>query len=281
MKILIVGAGKGSWVMRGQQLGAALGARVTSSPTDQDLDWCDLVVLVKKHAVTHATRCHKHGKPIVWDALDFWSQPAQNSYNEAAAVNALLAQLRFIKPTLTIGATQAMTRAIEQQGFTSAYLPHHSWQGLMPSPSREHVATVGYEGNAAYLGRWHGWLTEACQKRGWSFVVNPSTLAEVDIVVALRDGLWDGWMCREWKSGVKVVNAMAADRPLISQDCAAVRELNPDGSVITCKYGLNEALDVWAPNDKRCATLPRPLPVDAVAGQYQTILSKVVTPCTA
>ena len=32
MKILICGAGKGSWTMRGQQLGAAIGARVTSAP---------------------------------------------------------------------------------------------------------------------------------------------------------------------------------------------------------------------------------------------------------
>ncbi|HEX7770339.1 MAG TPA: hypothetical protein VF422_09980 [Dokdonella sp.] len=284
---MICGAGKGSWEMRGIQLGAAMGARVTSSPTDEDFRWCDLVILVKKHAPTFAPRAHKHGKPIVWDALDFWSQPAHNSYNEAAAKNALQAQIRFIKPALTIGATQAMTSAIESFGYKGAYLPHHSWAGLAPTPPREHVSVVAYEGNPAYLGRWHGWISEACRKRGWEFAVNPPDLSKADILVAFRDGPWDGWICREWKSGVKVVNAIAAGRPLISQGSAAVRELQPVGAVIDMPTVLDDELDYFASPSNRilpaqCGRDQAPLyTLEAVAARYIDILSTVEAPCTA
>lgn len=287
MNILIVGAGKGSWVMRGQQLGAAIGARVTSSPTDGDFAWCDLVILIKKHAVTFAPRAHKAGKPIVWDALDFWSQPAQNSYNEASATLALRSHINVIKPALVIGATQAMATAAEKCGVAAAYLAHHSWAGLVPTPPREHVGVVAYEGNPAYLGRWHGWLTEACRKRNWEFAINPNDLSAADIIVAFRDGPWDGWICREWKSGVKIVNAIAAGRPLIAQPSAAARELEPVGAVIDLPTVLDDELDHFAPVSNRI--LPSQwgrehapaFTLEAVAGRYLEVLSTVGASCTA
>ncbi len=154
--------------------------------------------------------------------------------------------LQAIKPTLTICATEAMAAACD-----GVYLPHHSRPGLTSAPVREDVTTVAYEGNPSYLGRWHGWVADACAKRGWAFVMNPASLADADVVVAFRDGPWDGWICREWKSGVKVVNAIAAGRPLISQDCAAVRELQPIGEVIESPDQLSAALDKWTPRPVR------------------------------
>lgn len=285
MKILMIGSGKGSWIMRGEQLGAAMGARVTSAPTDADFQWADRVVLVKKHATTHAPRAHRFGKPIVWDALDFWSQPAHNGYKQDAATFALHSHIKIIKPALVIGATQAMTRAAEGLGVPAAYLPHHSWAGLVPTAPREHVAVVGYEGNPAYLGRWHGWLTDACSQRGWSFVVNPPNLSDVDILVALRDGPWDGWICREWKSGVKVVNAIAAGRPLISQPSAAVGELYGDATILDRRDDLEFALDEAAGNRdvyfKVNVDRSKTLTLEAVAARYSEILSTVGASCTA
>lgn len=285
MKILICGAGKGSFEMRAVQLGAALGARVTSSPTDEDFAWCDLAVLVKKHAVTFAPRAHKAGKPIVWDALDFWSQPAQNSYTRDAALLALQNHAKVIQPALIIGATQAMTRDAESLGWKAAYLPHHSWAGLVPTPPREVVSTVAYQGNPAYLGRWHGWLSEASQKRGWSFVVNPANLSDADIIAAFRDGIWDGWICREWKSGVKVVNAIAAGRPLISQYTAAVSEMAPIGFEVDSEDRLSFALDFCALPIQRAGAyeagknVAPSHTVDAIAARYRSILSTVEAPC--
>lgn len=280
MKILICGAGKGSWEMRGIQLGAALGARVTSSPTDADFAWCDLVILVKKHAVTFAPRAHKAGKPIVWDALDFWAQPAQNSYTRDAALLALHNHAKVIKPALIIGATEAMAADAAALGFRSAYLPHHSWAGLVPTPPREVVGTVAYEGNPAYLGRWHGWIKEACERRGWLFDINPANLSKADIIVAFRDGPWDGWICREWKSGVKIVNAMAARRPIFTQPSAAERELNQDGAVIDSRDDLDASFDFWSPLERRDDLLPgHRYGIETVSAQYLSILSTVEASC--
>lgn len=290
MNILIVGAGKGSWVMRGQQLGAALGARVTSSPTDADFTWCDLVVLVKKHAVHFAPRAHKAGKPIVWDALDFWSQPAQNSYTRDAALLALRSHAKIIQPALIIGATEAMAADAASLGFKSAYLPHHSWAGLQPTPPRANVSVVAYEGNPSYLGRWLQVLRDACALRGWSFKVNPPNLADVDILVAFRDGSWDGWICREWKSGVKVVNAIAAGRPIIMQGCAAWRELG--GFFVTIEHPeaggltLGQVLDHWSNVEHREAPYRAALEdapkytLAAVADRYRSILATAGAPCS-
>lgn len=284
MKILICGAGKGSWVMRGQQLGAALGARVTSSPTDEDFAWCDVVVLIKKHATTHAPRAHKAGKPIVWDALDFWSQPAHNSYKADAATFALQTHIKMIRPALVIGATQAMADAAGTF-VPAAYLPHHSWLGLEPTPPRDEVQVVAYEGNPIYLGRWQGWLTEACEKRGWKFVVNPANLSAADIIVAFRDGIWDGWICREWKSGVKVVNAIAAGRPLLTQNSAAYREIDPDPAFIEHPNMLNDGLDEceqFRDVAARAAIEVAPrYTLNAVAARYLEILSSVEASCSA
>src|SRR5262245_5426180 len=136
MKILIVGGGKGgSWQIRGEQLGAALGARVTSTPTSDDLAWADIVVLVKRAALQWAPAVRAHGLPLVWDALDFWAQPMEHSADEFRARAKFRSLLNVIKPTVTLGATEHMTQACD-----GVYLPHHSWPGLTPKLPRGDVA---------------------------------------------------------------------------------------------------------------------------------------------
>lgn len=134
MNVLMVGTGKGSWQMRGEQLGAALGARVTSAPSREDLHWSDVVVLIKRAALQWCRHVHAAGKPLVWDALDFWSQPAQNGLHDGAAITLLHQQIAAIRPTLVIGATDAMARACD-----GVYLPHQGWPGLAPTPARPFV----------------------------------------------------------------------------------------------------------------------------------------------
>lgn len=294
MKILICGSGKGSWIMRGLQLGAALGARVTSSPTDEDFRWCDLVVLVKKHAISFAPRAHKAGKPIVWDALDFWAQPAHNAYTRDAALLALGHQARVIQPSLIIGATEAMAKDAASIGYQSAYLPHHSWAGLVPTPPKARIGfdkssylghrfIVAYQGNPSYLGRWQKSLANTCEFFRWQFVVNPDNISDADIVVALRDGIWDGWICRNWKSGVKVVNAIAAGRPLISQPTEAMAELLPMATVVESLDDITPALEEAAANTDTFYEIglerAKNLTLESVAIRYLNILSTVEARC--
>lgn len=276
MNILIVGAGKGSFTMRAVQLGAALGARVTGSPTDADWAWASVAILIKRAGAQYAERAHRAKVPIVWDALDFWSQPAHNSVTPEGARILLQQKIAEIRPALTIGATDAMAEAAG-----GVCLPHHGHIDLRPAPVRSAVQSVGYDGNALYLDRWTPILQKACADRGWSFVVNPESLTQVDIVVALRGGQWDGWICRQWKSGVKVGNAILAGRPLISQASAAVSELRPAGTVIETPADLSAALDYWTPLERRESVYHASrervdeFTVSTAAERYRAILDRV------
>jgi hypothetical protein len=274
VNVLILGNGKGSWDVRGKQLGAAIGARVSSNPSDADWQWADRVVLVKNHGAKFAADAHRRGLPIVWDALDFWRQPDDNRSDERRAMALLQAQIKAIRPALVIGATQAMADACH-----GVYLPHHARPGLMATATRERVAIVAYEGNPLYLGKWYQILADQCKQRGWRFVVNPTSLIEADIIVAFRDGPWDGWICREWKSGVKLVNAMVAGRPVITQMSAAWRELNPVTCAIESVNGLSAALDRFSAQDERAKACEQPraraLTLEQVAARYRVILQDV------
>lgn len=280
MNILMVGANKapGSWDMRGLQLGSVLGARMTSAPTPADWKWADLVVLVKHAGARFALAAHAAGVPIVWDALDFWRQPADNGLDESAARSLLASHLAIVKPALTIGATQAMADAAG-----GVYLPHHSWRGLEPVQVRDGALKVAYQGNAIFLGAWMQPIADACHKRGWVAEFNPADLWTADIIVALRDGPWDGWMCRQWKSGVKLVNAIAAGRPVIAQDSAAMAELGGPGTVVSQIGDLDAAFDEWTDRDARrgalgaCRVLAPALRLPAVAERYGAILAAVAT----
>ncbi|MEO8678154.1 MAG: hypothetical protein ABI665_03855 [Vicinamibacterales bacterium] len=281
--MLGLGNKPGSWQIRGQQLGAALDARATSTPNDADWRWADLAVLVKRSEPRFGPDARAAGVPIVWDALDCWRQPTDNGCTEAASRKILQAHQQAIKPALTIGATQAQAEAAG-----GVYLPHHSWPGLEPTSPRERVTTVAYQGNAAYLGNWLARVSLACGARGWQFVVNPRDLRDADILVAFRDGSWDGWMCREWKSGVKLVNALAAGRPIITQISAAAREITA-APVVLCDEGvtLDAALDMAAPLSMRqqvfehCVAHAGAYRLPAVAARYREILATMRTACPA
>lgn len=280
MNILMCGGGKGSFEVRGIQLGGALGARVTSTPTDADWRWADVAVLHKKWAPRFAPAAHQAKVPIVWDAIDCWQQPAENGLDEASARRLFQQQIAAIRPALVIGSTQAQADAAG-----GVYLPHHSWPGLEPTPARPAVQVVGYEGNPAYLGAWRECVKQACAKRGWQFVINPPDLRAVDIFVAFRDGPWDGWMCREWKSGVKYVNAIAAGRPIITQLSSACREILPPGSCVTSVEELDCRFDEWSTIQARCWAVdecrvlaPR-YRLGAVAQDYREILESVMVSC--
>lgn len=281
MKLLIAGRGKGSWTMRGEQLGAAMGARVTTEPTDRDWQWADRVVLVKREAWRWAAHAHARKIPIVWDALDFWNQPADNRFAECLARERLNQALDAIRPALTIGATDAMAAAAGHVFGGAIGLPHHGRLGLVPTPARESFRVIGYDGNAMYLDRWAAALERLCAVRGWRFVINPPDLAAVDCLVALRGGSWDGWQCREWKSGVKLVNAIMAGRPIITQDTAAARELQPAGTIVHTVADLPLAIDSWVDWSRRQAVVDESrerapaFTVEAIAARYHRLLAGI------
>lgn len=284
MNVLIVGAGKGSYTMRAVQVGQALGARVTSGPTAHDWRWADVAILVKRCAPMYAGAARAAGVPVVWDALDFWQQPAQNGLDEAGAHSLLREWLRTVAPSMVIGATSAMTAVCEASGVRAVTIPHHSWHDLTPTPPRREMRVIAYQGAPQFLGAWARTLMDLCAARGWTFLINPSDLRVADVLVSLRDGPWDGFMCRQWKSGVKAVNAVAAGRPLISQGAVGVIDCAAPWTHLTVETPaeLERACDVWADQAHRvlayeaaCALAPQ-FTLSHIRQQYTALLQTVL-----
>lgn len=219
MKILVTGkGGAGSWAIRGTQLGSALGATVKPFATQQDFADCDITVVVKRTPPVLLDALVRSGKPWVYDIVDCYPQPQCSGWNKATCISWVRSRLDELGPHGVIWPTHRMRIDCDPEGeFPSIVLPHHHRPEIERNPIREHVKFVGYEGNPKYLSSWHTALDRECQHRGWTFVVNPERLSDVDIVVAFRAGEWNGYAQKHWKSNVKAANAHASGTPFIGQ----------------------------------------------------------------
>lgn len=220
--ILITGkGGSGSWKIRGEQLGEAIGATVKPNATASDVKAHDVVVVVKKLPDQSVLR---HAKRVVWDIVDAWPQPTGNSWDEWQAKRWLNDTFR----TDCVFATQKMQADSESNGL---FLRHHYRPGIAENPIRQAVKKIGYEGSERYLSNWRPVIEAECAARGWRFVVNPAELADLDIVLAVRGGEFDGYATRNWKSCVKLSNAVGSLTPIICLPESGYKEVAPLGVV--------------------------------------------------
>lgn len=211
MRVLITGRGtSGSWKVRGEQLGGAIGATVKANATAEEMAAHDVVVLVKRPTAELAAALRACGRIVVWDAVDFWPQPTGNSWSRDAVIAHAHDVMRQIGARAVIGATAAMSSDLG----SDLVLEHHGWDRGRVVP-RAAVRTVGYEGNERYLGEWRRHIEAECTRRRWSFVVNPPRYTDCDIVVAFRGAEFTGYAPRHWKSNVKLANAQIAGIPFV------------------------------------------------------------------
>lgn len=217
MNILVTGKyGAGSWAIRGDQLGHALDATVKPSAKPADVDQADIVVVVKRMPPNILTHLIRTGKKWVFDCVDFYPQPTVSDWKADKAIEWVKHQLLHLDPTGIVWPTHRMADDCDI-GKRSIVLPHHFRPGSLTNPIRDEVKLVGYEGNSLYLGEWRSALEQECEKRGWRFTINPVHLADLDIVVAFRGGIWSGYAQRHWKSNVKLANAHGSGTPFIGQ----------------------------------------------------------------
>jgi len=211
MHVLMTGRGtSGSWRIRGLQLGGEMGATVL--PNALDVAPYDVAVLVKRPTTELLQRFRRPGTKVIWDVVDSWPQPSGNEWNKQRCLDWLEEQIIMIRPDGIVAATKAMAEDCERFGLPVLALPHHARPGLRMNPIRP-LKVVGYEGGEQYLGRWLPIIKRLCAARGLQFVVNPAELAEVDLVLALRDCA--GYAPRQWKSNVKLANAQGSRTPVI------------------------------------------------------------------
>ncbi len=213
--ILVLGCGSksGSWKIRGEQLGAAIGATVVHEVTRGVLTNVGAVVVVKRPHADAVDRLHALGVPVIWDVVDAWPQPIGNWWPRESCIDWLRREVARIRPTAIVATTKAMEADCARFGVPTLFLPHHARPELSFTAPRKKIRTVGYEGATQYLGPWDAAMRKICADRGWIFTTNPPTVAALDVVVAVRDV--NGYAARHWKSNVKLANAQAAGLPCV------------------------------------------------------------------
>lgn len=273
MNLLITGKGtSGSWKIRAEQLGRTVGAAVV--PNARDVASFDQVVLVKRPTTDLLNRIHRAGVPLIWDQVDPWPQPVGNGWDRARCMEWLADQVKAIRPAGIVAPTQAMARDCEGFGVPVLALPHHARPGLRQNPIRP-LKVLGYEGGQQYLGCWLPIIQSQCAARGLQFVINPAEVADVDILLALRD--CNGYAPRHWKSNVKLANAQGSGTPVIcNREAGYVETASGAEQWADDEDELAAALDALTPTEARRAaaqTLRAAAPeIDGIAATYQAWL---------
>lgn len=280
MKVLVTGSGRsGSWRIRGEQLGRAIGATVL--PEAIDVAQYDAVVLVKRPPPDLLGRIHAAKVPLIWDVVDAWPQPHGNEWPAQACFSWLRQSLLSVRPRAVVAATQQMARDISAFGFVSACIPHHSRPEQRANPIRDRVAVVGYEGGLQYIWRWAPAIKAECARRGWTWNPEPMALEELDLVLALRDQR--GYAPLHWKSNVKLANAQATGTPIVcAREWGYMECAGPGVHFADDQEQLSKAFDALASLEAR-KTASRELldsagaySLDAVAARYRQYLLKVL-----
>lgn len=251
LKALVTGRGKsGSWEIRGNQLGRAIGATVASEMlTTSILKKFDVAVVVKRPRHDLLQQLQQCNAKIIWDVVDAWPQPLGNDWNREQCLAWLTAQINLIKPVGIVAPTQAMAQDCKMFGIPVIALPHHAQPRLTPNVIRQTVKVIGYDGGSQYLGSWQSTLTNECAKRNWSFVVNGYSqrpldkLADLDIVMAVREQ--SGYAVRNWKSNVKLANAQGTGTPIVCNRESGYIETRSGGELFAdTPDEVSKALDI-------------------------------------
>lgn len=278
MRILVTGRGSsGSWKIRGEQLGRAIGADVR--PRTLEVAGYDLVVVVKRIDYALACTLNERGITWVWDILDSFPQRPGERLDEAQARSWLKTQLDKFKPTAVVWPNARMMKDAAFKG-QQIVLYHHARPGVFSNPIRKNITAIGYEGAVRYLEEYQKFFEQLCAKHGWSFVTAPATLADVDVVVAFRGKAWNGYAQKRWKSNVKLANAQASGTPFVGSDEDGYLETQSGGEIF-CKSQdqIEEALDGLRDQSVRLtkAEMMRPhaplLP--AIADEYKQWLTQL------
>jgi hypothetical protein len=279
VRVLITGNGtSGSWLIRGEQIGRAVGADVV--PRATSAAGYDVCVIVKRHPHSVVQACREARVPLVWDVVDPWPQPRGNNWSEEEANAWLHAELIRVNPVLAIAATHRMAADIRSMGWASVCVPHHSRPGTICNDVRPEVGVVGYEGSLSHLGTWVGVVQAECARRGWLFMPN-GDYRTFDIVLGLREAT--GYPACAWKSCVKLANAQAAGVPFVGSLECGYTEVRVPGveRFVQTAGALRRAFDELAPAKERrrvaewMATTAPLLSLENVAARYSAALREV------
>lgn len=229
-------------------MGEAIGATVR--PNARDFDGHDIIVGVKRIDTPTLQAIRESGLPWVWDCVDAYPQPVCGEWSRDQSIVWAREKISELKPDAIVWPNQRMAHDIQWDG-PQLVLYHHGRSGVV-LPIRETIQNLGYEGSERYLGKYADWLPKACEKRLIRFHINPKHLGEMDIVIAVRDGQWNGYPQQMWKSNVKLANAQITGRPFIGHPEAGYLETASGAEVfVSGKDALMAAVDAMKDQQRR------------------------------
>jgi len=281
MKILVTGrGGAASWTIRGEQIGHALGATVKPQATLADMRAHDVILVVKRVPDEMLQALHRCGRPWVYDIVDAYPQRPGEPWSQTQCMRWLRDWLGLLRPTSVIWPTERMQ--IDGGGI-GRVVYHHARPGLALNPIRKSLGVIGYEGSVRYIAQWQSHILKECQRRGLTFLINPSRMADVDVVLAVRDPQWCSYASRHWKSQVKLINAQASGTPFIGH-CESGHFETKSGAEYWAERPeeVSTALDWMIEQSARLAMSrimwrkAQPFTLDAMAHQVRMELACVV-----
>lgn len=275
MKVLFTGKGtSGSWQIRGVQIAEALGARAIPMASTEDCEAADVIVGVKRIPALLLERIRFTQKPFVWDVVDAFPNRESASWNQERATDWCKRELDRLQPDAVIWPNERMR---QDMGGMGKVIYHHHRPGIQRNPIRPRIETIGYEGSPLYIEGWAGVIAQECKRIGASFLVNPDSLADVDVVLALRGAAFQGHAHQHWKSNVKLANAHASGTPFIGQPEDGYMETSTGAECwVSDAVGLAHALDALASIQTRLEVQERflkaAIPIEQIAAQYRSLL---------
>jgi hypothetical protein len=233
-----------------------------------------VIVVVKRAPDELLQAVRASGRPWFYDIVDAYPQPACSDWTKKQSIAWLKSHIDTLRPDGVIWPNRKMHDDADREGDV---VYHHHRPGIRINPLREQVRRVGYEGAATYVEGWASLIERECKNRGWEFVINPEHLADVDIVLALRGGRYNGYPQRNWKSNVKLANAHGSGTPFIGliepgyTETAAGGEQWIEGATQLC-----DAFDFLTPHATRNSIaegfLSHSICIDSIAEQVRGIV---------
>lgn len=269
LRIIVTGrGGAGSWIVRGEELGLAMGATVKPNATVADLKAHDVAVVVKRVPDALLRALRESGIYWVYDILDAYPQPLCSTWNMGQCLNWLRHHVATLNPPG--GVIWPTARMKLDSGLGGPVIYHHHRPNIKRHVVQPNLRCIGYEGSARYIEAWLWPLEKECSRRGVKFLINPEHIGDVDIIVAMRGGDWAGWAQKHWKSNIKLANAHGAGVPFIGANEDGYHETASGGEQwADTPVELGHALDWLDDADTRRAVqaqfLAHAYPVESAA----------------
>lgn len=208
----------GSWKIRAQQIASARPHWTATERLSPDLILDhEVFCAIKRPFRSRLSLMKGLGKLVLYDVLDCWQQPQDGlACDDMGKVRRWFEEWFADLPVDgVIFPNRTMMEDLGHLVPNPITIYHHFWPGMEPIEVRRRATTVGYQGEAAYLGPWRRVAERACQRLGLRFVANPRDLREVDIGLAARGGEHACLMSHRYKSNVKLANFYGAAIPCV------------------------------------------------------------------